>query len=686
MRRFLLLALLAGFVPAVFAQSLVVPNQSGTVVASGQTFTIQYTPGADSGAFDFTLQSSPAAGITITAASGNIPNATTDCARTATTVICLTVANAPAVDLGAGTITITYTGGSSTGPVALAFNGASFFSQTGIAEFGTTSGGTLTLQRLAQAPLTAIATPAAIVFGGTSALSTSGGSGAGAVSFAVTAGAGFCSLAGSTLTATGVGNCTITATKAADASFNAATATTTVSVARANQAALTATATPSTVAVGATSALAATGGTGTGAVSFAVTAGATSCTVAGSTLTATAAGTCTVTATKAADANYNATTATVQVTVPNGLPTISAAATATTLEDLASAPIAITLADAETAPGSLVLTATSSNTALVTNASLAAGLGGSGANRSLVVTPVANANGSATITLNVADANGGTGTRTLALTVTAVNDAPSFTVEGTITTAPGATGAQTRAAYVTGVVFGPANEAGQAVQGYAVTQTSDPDNVVGAIALATNGTLSYTLTGTPGIADFSAVLTDNGGTANGGIASSAPQTIRIVVPLSADLEITLGNGVASVASGGPVVYQLDVANAGPSSATAARVQFPLPAGLSASTWTCVPLLLATCPAASGSGAIDATFNLPSGGALRWRLSGTVSAAVGATLAASATVTAPVGIADPDPLDNTASDSDPVVGDAVFDSGFEPVGALSIAVPAAIPQD
>jgi hypothetical protein len=602
-------------------------------------------------------------------------------------VTCLAVATLASVDLGAGSITVTYTGGSSTGAVSLAFNGASFFSQAGVPEFGTTSGGTLTLQRLAQAPLVATATPASIVFGGTSALSTSGGSGSGAVSFAVTAGASLCAISGSTLTATGVGNCTVTATKAGDTTYNPATATTTVSVARANQAPLTATATPSTVAVGATSALAASGGSGTGAISFAVTAGATSCSVAGSTLTATAAGSCTVTATKAADANYNAATATAQVTVPNGLPTISAAATASTLEDVASAPIAITVGDAETPAGSLVLSATSSNPALVSNAALAAGLGGSGANRSLVVTPAANANGSATITLNVADANGGTASRALALTVTAVNDAPSFTVAGPITAAAGASGPQTRSGYVTGVVLGPADEqASQAVQAYAVTQVSDPDDVVGAIALAANGTLTYTLTGTPGIADFNAVLTDNGGTANGGIASSAPQAIRIVVPLSADLEISLGNGQPNLAPGATAIYQLDVANAGPSTGNAARVQFNLPVGLGAATWTCASLSLASCPAASGSGGIDQTVNLPSGGALRYVLSAPVTAAVGATVVATATVTAATGVVDPDLADNTASDSDPVVTAQLFDDGFESPAALSVAVPGAVPQD
>jgi hypothetical protein len=687
MRRLFLIAALAGVAPAAVAQSLVVPNRTGTVVAAGQTFTVQYTPGANSGGFDFDLGVSPAGRISITAATGAVPNGTSDCQVTASRVICIVTANSPATDLGAGAITVTYTGGSTTGAVAVGFNGATFFDQDANPETGTTTGGTLTLNRLDQATLTATATPPAIVFGGTSTVSASGGSGTGAVSFAVTAGASFCSLAGTTLTATGVGTCTVTATKAADATFNAATATTAVTVSRANQAALTATATPSTVAVGATSALAASGGSGTGALSFAVTAGAASCTISGSTLTAVSAGNCTVTATKAADANFNAATATVGVTVPNSNPTVAAPATLTTLEDLASAPLAITLGDAETPPASLVLTATSSNAALVSNAALAAGLGGSGANRSLVVTPAANANGTATITLQVADASGGVASRAVALTVTAVNDAPSFTIGGTITTAPGATGAQTRTGYTSAVVLGPADEqAAQAIQAYAVTQVADPDNVVGAIGLANNGTLSYTLSGTPGIADFSAVLTDNGGTANGGIASSAPQAFRIVVPVSGDLEIALGNGRPSLPAGGGVDYDVQVGNVGPSTASGARVQFAVPAGIGSATWTCTPVALATCPQASGTGGIDQLVDLPSGGALRYRLAGTVTAAIGATVAATATVTAPAGVVDPDLNDNTATDNDAVVDEFLFDDGFEDPARIGIAVPGALSRD
>ena len=86
------------------------------------------------------------------------------------------------------------------------------------------------VEKPAQDTLTANATPAAIAYGDTSTLSTLGGSGAGAVGYAVTEGSAFCFIDDDTLTGTGVGTCTVTATKAGDADYLPATATTTVTV------------------------------------------------------------------------------------------------------------------------------------------------------------------------------------------------------------------------------------------------------------------------------------------------------------------------------------------------------------------------------------------------------------------------------------------------------------------------
>ncbi len=110
-------------------------------------------------------------------------------------------------------------------------------------------------------------------------------------------------------------------------------------------------------------------------------------------------------------------------------PTVSAIAGQSTNEDTALGPIAFTVGD-DGGAGSLVVTATSSNTALVPNANIV--IGGSGANRSVTITPALNANssangGPATITVSVFD-GGTTVTTTFSVTVAAVNDAPTITV------------------------------------------------------------------------------------------------------------------------------------------------------------------------------------------------------------------------------------------------------------------
>lgn len=135
-----------------FAQSeelpfLVVPNQTGTTTTAGQTFTVNYTAASGSGGFDFTLNVSPPTGITITGATASIPNATTSCSvgMMGASVNCISNALSSSTDLGNGTITVTYTGGSTAGAVALNFGSSNFFDQVGGPQAGTTTNGTLTL-------------------------------------------------------------------------------------------------------------------------------------------------------------------------------------------------------------------------------------------------------------------------------------------------------------------------------------------------------------------------------------------------------------------------------------------------------------------------------------------------------------------------------------------------------------
>ncbi len=115
-------------------------------------------------------------------------------------------------------------------------------------------------------------------------------------------------------------------------------------------------------------------------------------------------------------------------------PTISAVGNLTIAEDTSSAPIAFTVGDAQTPATSLVVTASSNTTALVPNTAGALALGGSGANRTLVVTPAANQFGSATITLTVSD-GAQSASRAFTLTVTSAADAPTLAAIAAQTTA-----------------------------------------------------------------------------------------------------------------------------------------------------------------------------------------------------------------------------------------------------------
>ena len=149
-------------------------------------------------------------------------------------------------------------------------------------------------------------------------LATTGGSGTGTTSYAVTNGtASGCAVAGTTLTATSNGTCLVTATRTADADYLSATsAAATETFILASQGTLTLTSTTG-LRTGLT--LATSGGSGSGAVTYSATNGtASGCSAPSGTLTATTSGTCLVTATKAATNDYtSATTGAVTVTLSN---------------------------------------------------------------------------------------------------------------------------------------------------------------------------------------------------------------------------------------------------------------------------------------------------------------------------------------------------------------------------------
>ena len=201
------------------------------------------------------------------------------------------------------------------------------------------------------------------------------------------------------------------------------------------------------------------------------------------------------TATPTATATPTSTpTATATATATPAAPTISAIADRSTNEDTALL-VAFTVADADTALSSLVVTAASDNQTLVPDASLVPG-GANGA-RTLTITPAAHQNsaaaGTATITVAVRDPGGLTATDAFVLTVVAVNDPPTFTLAGPPPAVLEDAGPRTVPAFATAISAGPGNESGQALT-FVVTTTTNPTLFLasGAPAISAAGTLTYT--------------------------------------------------------------------------------------------------------------------------------------------------------------------------------------------------
>jgi hypothetical protein len=225
--------------------------------------------------------------------------------------------------------------------------------------------------------------PSSAVFGTSFLVGTTGGSGTGNVTFAVT---GVCTVAAATVTMTsGTGVCTVTATKAGDSNYLEATsAPLTVTAESATQAVLVVTGAPATAANGSSFSVGTIGGSGTGAVTF-NTIGA--CTNVGPNVSMTSStGTCSITATKAGDANYLATTSAPAVVLASGpvppafdiVPTngfLSVPATGSPTPSSLSVRLQVNGVSIVAPSGGVAVTASSSNPqcVAVTNGTVAAG-------------------------------------------------------------------------------------------------------------------------------------------------------------------------------------------------------------------------------------------------------------------------------------------------------------------------
>ncbi|WP_325129625.1 Ig-like domain-containing protein, partial [Arenimonas sp.] len=145
-----------------------------------------------------------------------------------------------------------------------------------------------------------------------------------------------------------------------------------------------------------------------------------------------------------------------------------------------------------------------------------------------------------------------------------------------------------------------------------------------------------------------------------------------------------------VAAGGPVQYQVTIANAGPSPVLGATFADTVPSGLVGATWTCAPA--ANCSSSAGAGDVGLLLDIPAGQSVVVVMSGTAPVATPATIGANtATISVPAGISDPDAGNDTDTvppiTVDPLAIVAVADTGSVASGATGgVAVPNVLAND
>lgn len=128
---------------------------------------------------------------------------------------------------------------------------------------------------------------------------------------------------------------------------------------------------------------------------------------------------------------------------------------------------------------------------------------------------------------------------------------------------------------------------------------------------------------------------------------------------TAQLQISKDDGLTQVAAGQPVTYTIIVRNFGPDAVNNATVTDTMPTALTGVTWTCSATAGSSCTAASGNGNINTTVNLLNGGRATFTVNATVAISAVGSLVNTASVAMPVGMLDPIPSDNSATDTDTI---------------------------
>jgi uncharacterized repeat protein (TIGR01451 family) len=337
-----------------------------------------------------------------------------------------------------------------------------------------------------------------------------------------------------------------------------------------------------------------------------------------------------------------------ELPLPNTAPSITASPTTRTEGNAGAVSTIATATDAEDAETALAVTVNGGASATVNGVSV----GGIAIDANGAVTASVAAAclaTSANFTLRATDTGGLFAEANLAVTVLP-NVAPTLTY-GAVSLLAGA-----------GTAVNPATGPSDSgtVQSIVVQSTG---TYTGGATVAPTGIVTLSNAGPLGTHTLVIRAADNCGAvtdANLGVTVTA-------VPTDADLSIVKTSSL-SLAASGLIQYTLQVANAGSVGANGAVVADTFPASLSGVTWTCTPNGAgAACPA-NGSGNISAQVDLANGTSVVFAITAQLPASPPGPIVNTATVTAPAGVTDPVPGNNSSTVTDTL---GLFANGFEP---------------
>jgi uncharacterized repeat protein (TIGR01451 family) len=157
---------------------------------------------------------------------------------------------------------------------------------------------------------------------------------------------------------------------------------------------------------------------------------------------------------------------------------------------------------------------------------------------------------------------------------------------------------------------------------------------------------------------------------NGATSGATGQVVALTATsptglcIASDLGITMTDPSGTDQPGGTVTYTIVVTNNGPNSATGATVTDAFSGQFTGESWTCTG---SACPAASGMGSLSAVLGtLAPGAQATFTVTATIASSATGTLSNTATVAAPAGTVDPNPANNTVTDSNGLSGSADLD--------------------